>query len=102
MEVVRDARVTIRTRWPALRDRMGHDAGGAADSGLFLALRAYRAALERVEGMGVVVRDPDTGLVDFRGTRDGEPVWLCWRLGEGPRIAWWHPIDRGAADRQPL
>ena len=102
LEVVRDARATIRTRYPALRARMGRDAGGAGDTGLFLAVRAYRAGLERVERLGVVVRDPDAGLVDFLGERGGLPVWLSWRLGEGTRIAWWHPLDQGPAARLPL
>lgn len=102
LQVVREARDAIRVRWPALRGRMVRDSGGAAESTLFVALHAYRSALARVERLGVVVRDPDEGLVDFLGMRDGQPVWLCWRLGDGDRIAWWHPLDRGAADRQAL
>ena len=29
-------------------------------------------------------------------------VYLCWRLGEGDRIEWWHSVDGGYAARRPL
>jgi hypothetical protein len=51
--------------------------------------------------LGVVVRDPSTGLVDFPAERDGEPVYLCWRLGED-EVAHWHDRDSGFSGRQPL
>ncbi len=51
--------------------------------------------------MGILVKDPDTGLVDFPTQRDGREVYLCWRLGE-PRIAWWHEVEAGFAGRMPL
>ena len=31
---------------------------------------------------GILLRDPETGLVDFPAEREGERVFLCWRLGE--------------------
>jgi hypothetical protein len=49
----------------------------------------------------VVVRDPSTGLVDFPAERDGEPVYLCWRLGED-EVAHWHDRDSGFSGRKPL
>jgi len=51
--------------------------------------------------MGVEVKDPSTGLIDFRSLRGDEEVYLCWRLGEG-RIAWWHDLDSGFQGRRPL
>jgi hypothetical protein len=51
--------------------------------------------------MGVLLKDPDTGLVDFPTLRDGHEVYLCWQLGES-RIAWWHEISAGFLGRQPL
>lgn len=58
-------------------------------------------ALEELEALGVIVKDIDTGLVDFPSVRDGEPVLLCWQLGEG-EIAWFHGYDDGYAGRRPL
>ncbi len=53
-----------------------------------------------LEGLGIQLRDPEMGLVDFPGERDGRRVWLCWRLSD-PRVAFWHPTDEGYATRRP-
>jgi hypothetical protein len=59
------------------------------------------AAVERINQVGVLVKDLDQGLVDFYSLRDDEPVFLCWQFGE-PAVTWWHPLDEGFASRQPL
>ena len=59
------------------------------------------AALDDLDELGILVKDLDTGLVDFPSERDGEPVLLCWRLGED-EIAWYHGHDDGFAGRRPL
>ena len=59
-----------------------------------------RALVEHLETMGVELRDLEQGLVDFPGERDGQPVWLCWRLAE-PAVAFWHALDQGFASRRP-
>jgi hypothetical protein len=52
-------------------------------------------------GVGVIVRDPDSGLVDFPAEREGELIFLCWQLGEDA-VAWWHGPEEGFAGRKPL
>lgn len=64
--------------------------------------REIEALLREVAELGIEVKDLGTGLIDFRTQRDGEEVYLCWRLGEGDRIAWWHTIEGGFAARRPL
>lgn len=61
-----------------------------------------RALLAELEQHGAEIKDPASGLIDFRTLRDGREVYLCWRLGEGPRILYWHDLDAGFAGRQPL
>src|SRR3954469_9721770 len=56
------------------------------------------AALQR---LGVLVKDLDTGLVDFPARHDGEEVLLCWQLGED-EIGFWHGADEGFAGRKRL
>jgi hypothetical protein len=56
---------------------------------------------EEIDRLGVILRDPETGLVDFAAIRNGEPIYLCWRLGEA-QIGFWHPRDTGFVGRQPL
>ena len=57
--------------------------------------------LEEIQQTGCVVKDLDTGLVDFPSLRKGEKVYLCWKLGE-ERIGYWHGIEEGFAGRKPL
>jgi hypothetical protein len=59
------------------------------------------AVVAELSEVGVVVRDPDSGLVDFPSVRDGKPVFLCWQLGEDD-VSWWHGPEEGFAGRKPL
>jgi hypothetical protein len=76
----------------------GSAAAAATASGPSLDLEHLSA---EVEDLGVILRDPETGLVDFASVREGEQIYLCWRLGE-ERIAHWHPRDTGFMGRRPL
>jgi hypothetical protein len=49
----------------------------------------------------VQVKSLEEGLLDFPSERDGEDVFLCWKVGE-ERVAFWHGIDEGFAGRKPL
>jgi hypothetical protein len=57
--------------------------------------------VEEIQELGVLVKDLDSGLVDFPSIRDGRDVLLCWRLGED-EVAFWHGYDDGFAGRRPL
>jgi len=59
------------------------------------------ALVDELLELGVQVKDLDSGLVDFPSLRDGEPVLLCWRLGED-EVAFWHGLEDGFAGRRPL
>jgi hypothetical protein len=56
---------------------------------------------ENFEQIGCLVKDLDTGLIDFPALYRGKEVYLCWRLGE-PDIDFWHPVDEGFAGRRPI
>jgi hypothetical protein len=55
-----------------------------------------------IEALGVQLKDYSRGLIDFPSLRDGRVVLLCWQLGEGDAVEWWHDVDAGFAGRQPL
>ncbi len=57
--------------------------------------------MAKIGECGVEVKGLEAGLLDFPALRNGELVYLCWRVGE-PRIEWWHPVHTGFAGRQPL
>lgn len=52
--------------------------------------------------MGVQLKDYSRGLIDFPSMRDDRVVLLCWQIGEGDEIEWWHELEAGFAGRQPL
>jgi len=51
---------------------------------------------------GIEIKDHTRGLIDFPCLRGERIIYLCWQLGEGPEIEWWHETDAGFAGRQPL
>jgi hypothetical protein len=60
-----------------------------------------RDYLHELESLGIELKDPFTGLVDFRAMMDGREVYLCWRMDE-PEVAHWHELNTGFAGRQKL
>jgi len=55
-----------------------------------------------LEALGVQLKDYGRGLLDFPSMREGRVVLLCWQLGEGDRIEWWHDLETGFSGRQPI
>ena len=60
-----------------------------------------KQAIVIVEQRGAVMKDLDVGLLDFPAVRDGQAIYLCWRLGEED-IAFYHGVDEGFSGRRPL
>lgn len=60
-----------------------------------------RERLLLLQGMGIVVKDIEHGIVDFPARMFGREVYLCWRLGEDA-VAHWHDVETGFAGRQLL
>lgn len=67
----------------------------------YKALKILYNNLNDVSNAGIIIRDMDTGLIDFPCLVDGRTVLLCWRFGE-EKIHYWHEEDTGFAGRQPL
>ena len=98
---IRTARQVVLEGGRPIRDSAIGNGGGERGKEYWEALHALRAGVEAVTREGVILRDPETGLVDFPSRRDGAEVYLCWRLGE-ERVTFWHPQDTGFGGRQPL
>jgi hypothetical protein len=62
---------------------------------------ALRKAIEAVQEMGCLIKDLDTGLIDFPTLFRGREVYLCWKLGE-PDIGFWHGVEEGFAGRKAI
>jgi hypothetical protein len=80
------------------------EGGGGMASGVQYAviLTHFTEEMSELESLGVQLKDFDRGLVDFPSLRDGRVVLLCWQLGEGDELEWWHDMDTGFAGRTPL
>lgn len=78
--------------------------GGGIPQGVHYAtvLSQLTLALADLEALGVQLKDFERGLVDFPSLRDGRMVLLCWQMGEGDELEWWHDLDTGFAGRTPL
>ena len=77
--------------------------GGIADGVAYAGiLTNLTVQLSELEALGVELKDFERGLVDFPSLRDGRVVLLCWQLGEGDELEWWHDVDAGFAGRTPL
>jgi hypothetical protein len=58
-------------------------------------------AVANLNGMGIQLKGPLEGLIDFPSYRDGELVELCWKLGED-KVDHWHRIGEGYGGRKKL
>ena len=78
--------------------------GGGIENGVAYAalLTELTTQMAELEALGVQLKDFERGLVDFPSLRDGRVVLLCWQLGEGDELEWWHDVDAGFAGRTPL
>lgn len=64
-------------------------------------LQEINGSLHAIQELGVVIKDIEIGLCDFPFILNEKIVFLCWKSGE-EQVRWWHEIDSGYANRQPI
>jgi hypothetical protein len=101
LERIRETRQVILRAAKVIREGVASDGGGHEGKEYWEATASLKADVEHLAALGILLRDPETGLVDFPSEREGRPVYLCWRLGE-ERISHWHDLESGFAGRKPL
>lgn len=105
LDVVRPIVARARAAMESHVDRMRSARDGAPTNGHATGgegADVVRAAADDLEAMGVLLRDPSRGLVDFPARApSGRPYWLCWLEGE-PAVEWWHWVEDGFAGRTPV
>jgi hypothetical protein len=94
-------RLTDAEARAALSDATPTNGGGDPGRTVSEGFLELRESLIGLQAMDVVLRDLETGLIDFPALRDGREVYLCWQEGED-EIAFWHEVDAGFAGRRPL
>ncbi len=86
--------------WPAI-ERAVFNGGGKAVSEATHHILLIQQVLSVLQQLNVLVKDINTGLVDFPALRDGQLVYLCWQYDE-PSVQFWHDVDSGFAGRQRI
>ncbi len=80
-----------------LREKIGASRGQERNE----LMDEFGVLISRLEEMGVELKDINSGLVDFPAQRFGEPVYLCWKLGER-EVMYWHGLSEGYRGRKLL
>ncbi|EZQ07007.1 MULTISPECIES: DUF2203 domain-containing protein [Acidianus] len=57
--------------------------------------------IREISEKGIIVRDPELGLVDFPAIINGRPAFLCWKFDED-EIMYWHYIEEGFVGRKRI
>ncbi len=101
LDRIREAHQVLLRSGERVRESAPSNGGGGEGEAHWGALRILRKELERLAADGIVLRDAESGLIDFPAKREGRVIQLCWRRGE-TRVAYWHEIDAGFGNRKPL
>jgi hypothetical protein len=108
MRAAAETRLAASETVQALARRLEASGGGRPDAAeaeaqreLGEAVEQLRESLDTLTRLGVRVKDPLHGLIDFPSERDGELVELCWLHGE-PVVSHWHRLGEGFAGRRSL
>lgn len=76
-----------------------YDVAARLRADLNTVISKIKETLEQIQSTGCIVKDLDSGLVDFPSVMHNEEVYLCWRLGED-RIRYYHRQSEGFAGRK--
>lgn len=98
---IRDARHGLIRTSRRIEEAVGVDGGGVEASDWFRFQQTLKEGVEHLAERGIVLRDPETGLIDFPAEREGRRVFLCWRLGE-EEVGYFHDEHGGFSGRRPL
>ena len=102
--IARDVQETaqrIRAIWLEIREEGKGSRDEALDGRLADLRQRFSELVAELENLGVELKDPLSGLLDFRAWRGEQEVYLCWRLGE-ESVDHWHTLDGGFPGRRPM
>jgi len=71
----------------------------AVDEAIAEAMGRLEKEIQKLEDLGCVLKDMNSGLIDFPAVRLGTRVWLCWKHGE-EHVTYWHGLHEGYAGRK--
>jgi hypothetical protein len=86
--------------WPAVQAAI-FNGGSKSVSEAARHIIAIQDAIYTLQALNILVKDINTGLIDFPAERHGQLVFLCWQYDE-PSVQFWHDVDSGFAGRQRI
>ncbi|MBP9501227.1 MAG: DUF2203 domain-containing protein [Candidatus Promineofilum sp.] len=96
------ARVSLQSRAiSGILADLHSDVGGAEASQLVAEFAEIESLAERIQSYGCILKNLESGLLDFLCERDGRYVYLCWRYGE-PSILYYHELHTGFQGRKAI
>ena len=104
MDEVQTIRSEILVHQPEIWSVMEKSAGNGGNPTLSRMVKTFDrldALIHNIQDTGVIIKDINTGLLDFPAIKDEREVYLCWQYGED-EIAFWHEIEDGFAGRQSI
>ena len=104
MDEIQTIRQEILKHQPEIWSVMEKSAGNGGNPTLSRMVKSFDrldALIHSIQDAGALIKDINTGLLDFPALKDGREVYLCWKYGEGD-IAFWHEIEDGFAGRQSI
>ena len=104
MDEIQTIRSEILVHQPEIWSVMEKSAGNGGNPTLSRMVKTFDrvdALIHNIQDTGVIIKDINTGLLDFPAIKDEREVYLCWKHGEGD-IAFWHEIEDGFVGRQSI
>ncbi len=104
MDEIQDIRQEILKHQPEIWSVMEKSAGNGGNPTLSRMVKTFDrldALIHSIQDLGILIKDINTGLIDFPAIKDNHEVYLCWKYGEED-IQFWHEIEDGFAGRQPI
>jgi len=84
--------------WPVVAKALGNG-GNRAASEVADQFQRLDSLVREINATGAILKDVNSGLVDFLAQRGGKEIYLCWQYGE-EQVLYWHDIDAGFAGRE--
>jgi hypothetical protein len=104
MESLQARRASVIESKPEMTELLAKnqsDVGGPIAAAMTRDFIAIESLANRIRSHGCVIKDLNSGLVDFLSEREGREVYLCWRFGE-PQVAFYHELHTGYRGRRPV
>jgi len=104
MDEIQTIRGEILKHQPEIWSVMEKSAGNGGNPTLSRMVKSFDRLdelIHAIQDSSVIIKDINTGLLDFPALRDEREVYLCWKYGEHD-IQFWHEIEDGFAGRQSI